>query len=169
MSNTDDLYFGEPDEEPEYTEPEATEPDPAIIAKLDQEEAAFAAEKDTWLRMYGFNHDCTCGQDYAAGKVTEVTMCMVRMTNDALRRCAEATMEIHALSHMLSKMVDINNDLITLMEELGHTDELQKYFSQVDEDTLQEETETVDLDSEFEQMLLLDDPEDEDADDGLTV
>lgn len=156
--------FGEDSEEPEDVSAEGMdEPDPALVARLDQEEAAFAAEREKWLKVYGFDHDCTCGQDYASGKTTEVTYCFMRLTNQALRRSAEATQEVNALSNMLGRLVTMNNDLISMMEELGHTEELQKYFS--DDEPLQEEVETTDLDAEFEQLILLGEPDEDDNDD----
>lgn len=120
-------------EEPTDEELEAVEKaltDPRTIAFLDQQEAEFEAGRENWAKLYGFDHDCTCSRDYTNGKVGTVTRCFMKLTSQALARCAEATHEIRVFRAMLDEMLAVNNDLVKLMEDLGHEKELQEYFGE---------------------------------------
>lgn len=99
--------------EPESNESETTfEPDPSTIAFLDQEAAAFAEVADEFEAMYGFRHDCHCDEDYAKGRVGEVTECYAGMIVEALAACARFNHENKALKDMLNTMMAMNNELM---------------------------------------------------------
>lgn len=54
-------------------------------------------EEDTFLKTYGFEHDCHCAEDYEAGNVGMVSDCWAQMCNDALAKCAAQKTEIEGL------------------------------------------------------------------------
>lgn len=109
------------------------EPDPATTAFLDQEEAAFAQERAMFKRIYGFDHDCRCSQDYTEGNTETVTKCFLTLTGQAMAYSAQATHELRYLTALLDRLVNLNNDLIGLMEDLGHEKELEEYFTRESE------------------------------------
>jgi len=117
------------DEEPE-DEDEVIDVDPATVAFLDQESAAFAEMEDQFESTYGFKHHCTCAQDYAEGKISEVTYCFLGLANESLDACARLYWESRTLRAMLEQMLVINNDLMDKMEEAGLGKELEEYLSQ---------------------------------------
>lgn len=144
-----DSEFGEPAPENEPEEIDlGGEIDPAVVAFLDQEEAAFAQERDKFVAMYGFDHDCHCAADYSSGKVVTVTECFMELSSDALDRAAEATYEARALAAMLQEMLDLNKDLVKMIESLGGKDDLEAYFKRQME--LQDEAATEEPESEVE-------------------
>lgn len=118
--------FGEP--EPEEEIDLGGEIDPAVVAFLDQEEAAFKQEREQFNRMYGFDHDCHCAADYSSGKVVTVTECFMELSSDALDRAAEATYEARALAAMLQEMLELNKEMVKMIENLGGKDDLEAYF-----------------------------------------
>lgn len=146
MSNVfDDYDFEgefEDNEEPEYP----NEASPAEIAYLDQEQADFEAHMDEWFNQYGFYHKCRCSQDAAEGRVGLVPVCFMRLTEEALDRCAIATNEIRVYTRMLDEMMVINKDLVQMLEERGFSEDLERYFN-----------ETIDIEAEeFEQLSIED-------------
>ena len=72
MSDYND-EFEEFDEENEEQDEEPFESDPSLVAYLDQEGAEFAANREQFAAMYGFDHDCQCAQNYAEGRLAQVT------------------------------------------------------------------------------------------------
>jgi len=96
--------------------------DAGTVAFLDQQEAEFADNRERWVKLYGFDHDCRCSLDYTEGKVGQVTQCFMKLTSQALGRCAEATHEIKVYSAMLTEMLAVNNDLVKMMEDLRSED-----------------------------------------------
>lgn len=118
------------DGELDWVSPDPEDSDAGTVAFLDQQEAEFAAGRERWNKLYGFDHDCHCSQDYTDGKLGQVTQCFMQLTSQALGRCAEATHEIKVFSAMLSEMLAVNNDLVKMMEDLGHEKELQEYFGE---------------------------------------
>lgn len=92
MSN---FPFNDPSELPEDfgsgdTESENSEPDPAMIHLMDQEQAAFANEvAPVFEAIYGFKHECHCAEDYANGNVGEITKCFYDLALDAMETCAK--------------------------------------------------------------------------------
>lgn len=131
------------DFEPE-DENEKPEPDPATVAFLDQEEQAFADDREQFKRVYGFDHACTCAQDYSAGKLGQVTECFLGLASDALDACAGLNYENKVLKAMLQEMININNGLIEKMQEAGLGDEVQAFLN---EDT-DLQAETIDVEPE---------------------
>lgn len=111
-------YFDLPDEnesesQDEHSEEESKfEPDPATVAFLDQESAAFAEIADEFEATYGFRHDCHCDKDYSEGKVGEVTECYAGMIVDALATCAKFNHENRQLRAMVKQLIDMNNNLM---------------------------------------------------------
>lgn len=99
----------EGDAEDEGTE---FEPDPATIAFLDQESAAFAEIADEFEKLYGFRHDCHCDSDYAEGRVGEVTECYAGMIVESLATCARLNHENKALRDMVKQLIEMNNNLM---------------------------------------------------------
>jgi hypothetical protein len=126
---------------------EMIEPDLGHIAFLDQQSAAFASEKEQFKATYGFEHECTCGLDYAANRVGMVTECFMRLCSSALDRAAFATMVNNSLGDALNEAITIANDLVKMMQDHGHGDELDAYFRK------QAELETEADTDEFEQQL----------------
>ena len=70
----DDLGLYEGDDA-ENEDVEEFEPDTATIAFLDQQQAKFVNMEQEFAATYGFEHNCHCGEDYAAGRVGEITQC----------------------------------------------------------------------------------------------
>lgn len=154
---TDYDDFGFAEDEDAFT------PDPAIIARMDQESAAFEHERGVFRRIYGFDHQCVCDKDYSSGNMHEVTECYLRLTGEAMDRCQRATAENRVLSSMLDEMLTMNQELVKMLEDLGHEKELADYFQ-----------EDVDLDDVSQFQLELEDgsmveftlePEEEPTDD----
>lgn len=83
-------YFDDPGE-PTNDEFEA---DPTTIAFLDQQQAEFSNIEDEFFATYGFKHECHCGEDYAAGRVGEITQCYHNMMQEALANCARMNVEL---------------------------------------------------------------------------
>lgn len=162
MPTDESDFFNEPDDD-EFAEAYPDEVDAGTVAFLDQQEAEFAENREKWVRLYGFDHDCHCSQDYTDGSLGTVTKCFMQLTSQALARCAEATHEIKVYRAMLDELLAMNNDLVKMMDDLGHEKELQEYFG-----------ETVDIEDEALAQLELqftdegnpnepEDTEDEDA------
>jgi hypothetical protein len=70
------------------------EPDVATVAFLDQQQAEFGNMEDDFAATYGFTHECYCGEDYAAGRVGEITQCYHNMMQEALANCARLNAEL---------------------------------------------------------------------------
>lgn len=107
---------------------ELIEPDPGHIAFLDQQSAAFESEREQFRGIYGFDHECTCGMDYSGNRVGVVTECFMRLSHEALNRCAYSVGLLNALGEALDQSITITNDLVEIMQELGHKKELDEYF-----------------------------------------
>lgn len=165
MSDIDGLDFPTPEFDENGEIVEQPDVDPATTAQLDQEQQAFADHRAAFRSAYGFDHDCHCAEDYSKGNTEAVTQCFLGMAQDALTRCAQATYEIHMLNLYLSEMLKMTQDLAKMLEDLGHTDELEKYFNETLE--LEEEDGT----SEIEQLVLdlTNEEEEKDDDDGGEV
>lgn len=129
MSELFDGYNEDDTDEFENYEDER-EIDPATVAFLDQEEAAFEQHKAEFRRVYGFDHDCRCSQDYTEGNLKEVTECFMNLTRQAMQRAGEATYELYVMGSVLETMLKLNNDLIDMLRNLGHEDELEAYLNQ---------------------------------------
>lgn len=110
MSNDDELF--DSDASDEQDEASTFEPDPATIAFLDQEAAAFAEIQEQFAETYGFVHECHCDADYSSGKVVEVTECFAGMIVDALETCGRLNTENKALKEMLTVMFKLNDELV---------------------------------------------------------
>lgn len=167
MTNIDDLDFdpedigdfGYPGEGGDDINPVAgIHSDPGIVAYLDQQQEDWQQRKESFLRFYGFDHNCECAEDYAADKVESVTECFIRLCAEALDRCVVATQENKMLSMYLNEMLKMNNELTNMMKENGLEDKLEDYFNR------EMEFEDVEGD-DFEQMSFPDEwPESEDDD-----
>lgn len=84
---------------------EATfEPDPAVIARLDQEGAAFEEMQDSFEETFGFKHKCRCAEDYSSGNLVEVTQCFTTMVEEALESCQTLVQENLMLRSMLTQI-----------------------------------------------------------------
>jgi hypothetical protein len=90
----DDGFVPEDEGEPE-TE---FEPDIATVAFLDQQQAEFGSMEQDFEATYGFKHECHCGEDYAAGKVGEITQCYHNMMQEALANCARLNAELKEMT-----------------------------------------------------------------------
>lgn len=143
-------FFNEPEDD-EFADAYPEETDAGTVAFLDQQEAEFAENREKWVKLYGFDHDCHCSQDYTDGEVGTVTRCFMQLTSQALARAAEATHEIKVYRAMLDELLAMNNDLVKMMDDLGHEKELQEYFG-----------ETLDLEDEALAQLELQFSDDED-------
>lgn len=88
----------------EAAEDKTFEPDPSVIAHLDQEGAAFAEMSDAFKQTFGFEHKCHCAEDYASGKVVEVTECFTGLVDEALLACQNLMEENFLLRSMLTQM-----------------------------------------------------------------
>lgn len=109
----------EGNEKPEFV------PDPATIAFLDQESAAFAEIADEFKEVYGFEHHCHCDEDYSAGRVGEVTECYAGMIVDSLATCAKLNHEKKQLMQMVSTLMEMNETLIEAHPENKESDGLE--------------------------------------------
>lgn len=74
------------------------EPDIATVAFLDQQQAEFGNMEADFEATYGFKHECHCGEDYAAGKVGEITQCYHNMMQEALATCARLNAELNEMT-----------------------------------------------------------------------
>lgn len=104
-------------ENEDFDSDEGFESDPGTVAYLDQQGAEFAAQREQFLAMYGFDHDCRCANDYAEGKLAQVTECYLELTDDALETCARLNWENQTLQGMVKAMVQMNDDLMKVMED----------------------------------------------------
>lgn len=100
-----------PNEFPDEADTASTfEPDPATIAFLDQEAAAFAEVEAQFTATYGFEHKCHCDADYSSGKIVEVTECFAGMIVESLEACASLKRENLALREMLGVVLGVANE-----------------------------------------------------------
>lgn len=95
------------------------ESDPATVAFLDQAGAEFQAQREQFQQMYGFDHDCHCAQDYAEGRLAQVTQCYLGLTDDALETSARLNWENQTLQGMVESLVQMNDDLLTALKDAG--------------------------------------------------
>lgn len=77
---------------------ESFEPDIATVAFLDQQQAEFGNMEEEFKATYGFEHNCHCGEDYAAGRVGEITQCYHNMMQEALATCANLNAELKEMT-----------------------------------------------------------------------
>ena len=159
MGEIEHLDFEPEDEDKDTSAYESTPPeaDPATIAFLDQEEQAFADDREQFKRVYGFDHECTCAKDYSTGKVGQVTECFLGLASDALDGCATLNYENKVLKAMLQSMVDINQGLIEKMQEAGLGDELQEYMNSPDSLQAEADSENILFEDEPDQDELNED------------
>ncbi len=148
--------------EPEDDKPET---DPAKLAALDQEQQAFRDAAADFARQYGFVHDCKCAEDYENGNTVEVARCFVNLTNQAMATLSYCNMENKQLRLYLTQLMEMNNDLATMLKERGFESDLQEYF----QEEIDEEGETAEI-IELEEAAQGDDgvestPERDDDDD----
>lgn len=108
---SEDFDFSK-DGEGEDAEGEEFVPDPATIAFLDQEAAAFAEVADEFAEVYGFVHNCHCDEDYAAGRVGEVTECYAGMIVESLAACAKLNHENKQLKNMVQALMEMNTAIM---------------------------------------------------------
>lgn len=137
----------------EFEEHEDTpmiEPDPSHIAYLDQQSAAFESEREDFVKLYGFDHECTCGTDYTSNRVGMVTECFLRLSADALNRCAYLNSLNGALNEALDHALGMTNDLIELLRANGLEDKVDEYFASV---TDLDDSDDQDAYSEYEAEL----------------
>src|SRR5688572_16413675 len=98
-------YEHGPDEnEDDYTPP-TDEPDPGVVAFLDQETEQFNDDAEQFAKIFGFEHLCTCAQDYTEGRMTETTECFGRLCLDALGACKRLKEERDMLVKVLTVAV----------------------------------------------------------------
>lgn len=169
MSNDDIEHL---DFEPEGDQPEGTEADPGTVAHMDQEQQAFADNVKAFVNTYGFVHECHCAEDYASGNTRDVPECFLRLAQEAMAACAIYYSENKQLRMYLTQMLQMNEDLATMLKEKGHGEDLEKYFTEeIDEqqaaggDELQDEIEVVD----FEELDESADEDDDDDDENLSI
>jgi hypothetical protein len=111
------------------------EPDPATIAFLDQESAAFAEIADEFESTYGFRHDCHCDSDYAEGKVGEVTECFAGMITESLAACANLNHQNRQLNLMVKQLIEMNNTLMdAAVSEAGEDYVIQAEIEQLEDE-----------------------------------
>lgn len=69
---------------------ESRQPDEAeiLFAAVEQERANDYA--DEWRFRYGFEHDCTCGEDVEAGNIVEITRCFDGAVHHSFQELARA-------------------------------------------------------------------------------
>jgi hypothetical protein len=112
------------------------EPDPAIIAQLDQDSAAFAETREQFIEMYGFDHDCHCAQDYAEGKVSTVTECYLDLIDDAMETCAKLNWEKQTLEKAAGTLADLSTKLIQQYERINSVDDYSESEDGDNDDSL---------------------------------
>lgn len=100
---TDDEIFDNEENESGF------EPDPAMVAHLDQEGAAFEDMQDQFEATFGFRHKCRCAEDYASGNIVEVTECFTNMVSESLQACQELMQENVMLRMMLTQIFQQTN------------------------------------------------------------
>lgn len=98
---SDDTLFENDDSEDSL---EKFEPDPSVIAHLDQEGAAFEEMADQFESTFGFRHKCRCAEDYSSGNLVEVTECFTTMVSESLEACQQLMQENVMLRMMLTQM-----------------------------------------------------------------
>lgn len=94
--------------------------------------------------MYGFDHDCHCAQDYAEGKLAQVTECYLSLADDALDTCQRLLWENNTLQGMVAAMVSMNDSLIKTIEESDTTIDADAVLEQALLATLEDEGGIVD-------------------------
>ena len=85
-------------------------PDPGIVAFLDQESAEFNGRGDLFAKTFGFEHHCTCAQDYAEGNLTETTDCFGQLCEDAMTACARLKQENDFLTGLIREAIKEAHD-----------------------------------------------------------
>lgn len=90
-------------DEPLFDQPEEDRPDPADVAFMDQESAAFNSDAKEFKAEFGFVHECTCAEDYAKGDFVETTHCFGRLCQEALDACRDLKEERDYLLKLVGK------------------------------------------------------------------
>ena len=67
-----------------------------LFMRLEQERTNDGAE--TWEQMYGFPHTCTCADDAASGKTTEIPVCYADACEQAFESLRLARMALLAIA-----------------------------------------------------------------------
>lgn len=119
----------------ESNEGEEFEPDMATVAFLDQQQAEFEGMKDDFFNTYGFEHDCHCGEDYAAGRVGEITQCYHNMMQEALATCARLNIELKEMTGIAKALYEEVKDNILQSESKSDSDEGVSGSSKPDSET----------------------------------
>ena len=96
-------------EDNDETEEKGFDPDPAVVAHLDQEGAAFEDMQDQFEATFGFRHKCKCAEDYSSGNIVEVTECFTNMVSESLQACQELMQENVMLRMMLTQIFQQTN------------------------------------------------------------
>lgn len=108
---TEDNLFFEDNSENEENEEESFEPDPATIAHMDQETAAFREMEHEFEDRYGFVHKCNCDADYSSGNLVQVTECYANMIIESLDAAQRLNQENKLLRSMLTQIfAELAND-----------------------------------------------------------
>lgn len=95
------------DYDPEdFNEDSQEGPDPRTVAFLDQESEQFNESGEKFAETFGFEHYCTCAQDYTEGRLVETTHCFGRLCQDALEACKEMKEERDMLLDVLRAALD---------------------------------------------------------------
>ena len=130
--------FNEEYDEENENDEEDFESDPATVAFLDQAGAEFEAQREQFAAMYGFDHDCHCAQDYAEGKLAQVTECYLTLTDDALENSARLNWENQTLQGMVQSLVQMNDDLMKALEAEGGEIDPEKILTEALLSTLED-------------------------------
>lgn len=81
-------------------------PDPATVAFLDQETEEFNSDAAKFVATFGFEHHCTCAQDYTEGRLAETTHCFGSLCLDALEACKRLKEENELLLEVFRKVLN---------------------------------------------------------------
>lgn len=85
-------------------------PDPGLVAFLDQEQEQFNNRGSDFAQTFGFEHQCTCAQDYSEGNVKETTDCFGRLCEDAMTACARLKQENNFLTGLIRTAIKEAHD-----------------------------------------------------------
>lgn len=69
-----------------------------------QEEQDAVNDSDDFRDRFGFDHQCQCADDWAAGNLGVVAVCYLNMCRDAMEYLAEARAELAAKDDELAQL-----------------------------------------------------------------
>lgn len=141
MSEFDDLFDESNEDEEKF------EPDTATIAFLDQQQAEFEGMADEFEGTYGFKHECHCGEDYAAGRVGEITQCYHNMMQEALATCARLQVELREVTGIAKALYEELAKREAGMAEAGEGEVRSEPESEGDDSTTADSSDTPDIES----------------------